>query len=75
MNSPVEEPVAYRIENVIVCPDPECLMHYADGMQTAKPLTQADISEEQQNRDGGSVTCDSCMAYLDLWNLTNGARS
>jgi len=67
------EVVAYRTPEGIICTDVVCLTHYCDLMQLAVPLTEDDIRAEQDNREGRSVRCESCMDPLDLWTITAGA--
>lgn len=52
--------VAYRTSVGIVCDDPECLAWFADLMQTAKPMTQADVDAEAER----GVSCSCCCKEL-----------
>jgi hypothetical protein len=69
MDAPI---VAYRfpehLTTEIVCADPECLAFYADLMATvAIPMTQANVEEEQVDREGHTIWCASCTEPLDLF--------
>jgi hypothetical protein len=78
MNMPEIVAHSFRPEDTdeIVCTDPLCVIKYADLMATTgRPLTQDDVQQLQDNRDGESIYCASCGEPLDRWTASMGTSA